>query len=232
LFDASSYDHQAGAWLSALTLTRVAILLQSNFAPDPWNLDRHNALGATIIHAAVTKAASRHRPELVEPVSQLLADAALTEEVDEVLAMDRSFLEWDEAAFRIHSEKELTGAPFGDAAPDRIFSFGVLGQQWRVQCRNEPIVVTAAEEFSAAAQIVLAELTAGDPVLLNSTIEVEIELSDAAAQSADLVQPLPDNTCARWRACLPAERTQTSHDPDLELLAALVVILHRSSLLP
>ena len=30
----------------------------------------------------------------------------------------------------------------------------------------------------------------------------------------------------------PAERTQTSHDPDLELLAALVVILHRSSLLP
>ncbi len=43
---------------------------------------------------------------------------------------------------------------------------------------------------------------------------------------------LPDNTCARWRACLPAERTQTSHDPDLELLAALVVILHRSSLLP
>ena len=162
-----------GAWLSALTLTRVAILLQSNFAPDPWNLDRHNALGATIIHAAVTKAASRHRPELVEPVSQLLADAALTEEVDEVLAMDRSFLEWDEAAFRIHSEKELTGAPFGDAAPDRIFSFGVLGQQWRVQCRNEPIVVTAAEEFCAAAQIVLAELTAGDPVLLNSTIEVE-----------------------------------------------------------
>ena len=129
-----------------------AILLQSNFAPDPWNLDRHNALGATIIHAAVTKAASRHRPELVEPLSQLLADAALTEEVDEVLAMDRSFLEWDEAAFRIHSEKELTGAPFGDAAPDRIFSFGVLGQQWRVQCRNEPIVVTAAEEFCAAAQ--------------------------------------------------------------------------------
>ena len=44
--------------------------------------------------------------------------------------------------------------------------------------------------------------------------------------------PLPDNTCARWRACLPAERTQTSHDPDLELLAALVVMLHRSSLLP
>ncbi len=69
-------------------------------------------------------------------------------------------------------------------------------------------------------------------LFLNSTIEVEIELSDAAAQSADLVQPLPDNTCARWRACLPAERTQTSHDPDLELLAALVVILHRSSLLP
>ncbi len=232
LFDAACYDHQAGAWLSALTLTRVAILLQNNFAPDPWNLDRHDALGATIIHAAVTKAASRYRPELVEPVSQLLADAALTEEVDEVIAMDRSFLEWDEAAFRIHSEKELTGAPFGDAAPVRVFSFGVLGQQWHVQCRNEPAVVTAAEEFCAAAQLVLAELSAGDPVLLNSTIEVEIELSDAAAQPADLVQPLPDNTCARWRACLPAERTQTSHDPDLELLATLVVILHRSSLLP
>ena len=231
IFDAARCEYQSGAWLSALAMTRVAILLQSNYAPDPWNLDRHEILGATILQAAAVKAAGRCRPALAEPVSQLIAGAALTEEVDEALAMDHSFLEWDEAAFRSHSEKELTGAPFGDAAPVRVFSFGVLGQQWRVQCQNEPAVVTAAEEFCAAAQIVLAELTTGDPVLLHSAVEVEVELSGAAAQPTDLVQPLPGNTCARWRACLPAEPGQASHDPDLELLVALVVIIHRSSLL-
>jgi hypothetical protein len=231
LFGAARYDFQAGAWLSALALTRVAILLQRNFAADPWNTDRHAFLETAILHTAVVKAASRHRPQLVESVSQLVADAALTEEVADVLATDHSFAEWDEAAFRLHSEQELTGVPFGDAAQVRFFTFGVLGQQWRVQCRNEPAVVTAAEEFCAAAQIVLVALTADDPVLINSTVEVEVELSDSATQSGDLVQPLPGNTCARWRACLPTQRMQTAHNPDLELLAGLVVILHRSSAL-
>jgi hypothetical protein len=232
VFDAARYEYQSGAWLTALAMTRVAILLQANYAADPWNLDRHEILGTTILHAAVVKAASRCRTALTEPVSQLITAAALTEEVDEALAIDHGFLEWDEAAFRSHGEDELAGVPFGDAAPVRVFSFSVLGQQWRVQCQNQPAVVTATEEFCAAAQIVLAELTAGDPVLLNSVVEVEVELADATAQPADPVQALPGNTCARWKARLPAEPGQASHDPDLDLLVALLVIVHRSSLLP
>ena len=41
LFQAADCDYQSGAWLSALRLTRVAILLQGNYTADPWNLDKH-----------------------------------------------------------------------------------------------------------------------------------------------------------------------------------------------
>lgn len=232
LFRAAQYDHQCGAWVSALKLTRVAILLQDRLAADPWNLDRHEDLAVTIIHTATIKAVSRHRPALAEPIDQLISDAALTDEVNEVLALDRSFLDWDEAALRLHSEKELTGSPFADTAQIRVFSFGELGQRWRVQCRNERAAVTATEEFCAAVQLVLAEFAGDDPVLLRSTIQIEIDLFDITNQPADRVVPLPDNTLSRWKVYLPAQAGEDARDFDVELLTTLALILHGGSLLP
>jgi len=46
------------------------------------------------------------------------------------------------------------------------------------------------------------------------------------------VQPLPGNECARWKVVLPASRTDAPGEADLELLGTLVIMLHRSSLLP
>jgi hypothetical protein len=232
LFQAADCDYQAGAWLSALSLARVAVLLQGNFAADPWNLDRHQALAETLVQAAVIKAASRLRPEIAEPTSLLIADMGLTGEVNEILSAEHSFGEWDEESFLAHSAQELTGVPFSDIAPERVFSFGCLGQQWHIHCRNDRAVVTAAEEFCATAQIVLAELAADDPVLLGSVIEVQVELADTTESSADRVSPLPDNGCTRWQVTLPAARTDAPGEADLELLGTLVIMLHHSSLLP
>ena len=231
LFQAAECDYLGGGWLSALRLTGVAVLLHGNFAPDPWNLDRHRALAATIIQTAAIKAASRLRPEITETVSRLIEDTGLAWEVDEVLSAERGFGEWGEEAFLAHSARELAGAPFSDIAAERVFSFRCLGQQWRIRCRNDPDSVTAAEEFCATAQIVLAELAADDPVLLSSVIEVQAELADTTASPADLVQPLPDNTCARWKVILPTDREDAPGEADLQLLGALVIMLHRSSLL-
>ena len=64
LFQAADCDYQSGAWVSALRLTRVAVLLQVHYTADPWNLGKHRAFAATIAQAAVIKAASRHRPEV------------------------------------------------------------------------------------------------------------------------------------------------------------------------
>ena len=114
--------------------------------------------------------------------------------------------------------------PLCDIAPERVFSFSCLGQQWRLRCRNDRAVVTATEELCATAQIVLAELAADDPVLLNSVIDVEVELADTAASPADLVQPLPGNERARWKVAFPPLAHGRSDGADLELLGILVII--------
>jgi hypothetical protein len=232
LFQAADCDYQSGAWVSALRLTRVGVLLQVNFTADPWNLCKHRAFAATIAQAAVIKAASRHRPEVSGPVDCLIADMNLTQETDEIASADHGFGEWDESAFLAHSMQELAGVPFSDIAPDRVFSFTCLGQQWRVRCENAPAAVTATEEFCATSQIVLAELAADDPVFLSSVVEVQVELANTPAAPADLIQSLPDNECARWKVTLPTVSPDAPGQADLDLLGALVIMLHRSSMLP
>jgi hypothetical protein len=232
LFQAADCDYQSGAWVSALRLTRVAVLLQVHYTADPWNLGKHRVFAATIVQAAVIRAASRHRPEVCGPVDRLIADMGLTQETDEIASAGHGYGEWDESAFLAHSTQELAGVPFSDISPDRVFSFTCLGQQWRVRCKNAPAAVTATEEFCATAQIVLAELAADDPVFLSSVIEVQVELADTTAAPADLVQSLPDNECARWTVTLPTVPPDAPGQADLDLLGALVIMLHRSSMLP
>jgi hypothetical protein len=232
LFEAASYDHLAGAWLSALRMTHAAILLHTRLAADPWDLDRHNDLATATAHAVVIQAAVRYRPELAGPVAQLITNAGLSEYVDAALAQHRTHWDWDEATWRTHSEEELTGAPFSDAAPIRMIQFGALGQRWTVRCRNVPRAAVAAEEFCAAVQVLLVELAVADPVLLETAIEIDVELFDAGNEPSERVQPLPDNTCARWKIHLSSDESASAYDANAQTLAMLTQILHGSSLLP
>ena len=195
-------------------------------------MDRQQDLATATAHAVLIKAAVRHRPELAGAVNQLINDAGLSEYVDGVLAEDHTQWTWDEAAWRAQSEEELTGAPFSDAAPIRLIEFGALGQHWRVRCNNVRLANIAAEEFCAAVQVILVELAMADPVLLETTIEIDVELFDATNQPSERVQPVPDNTCARWRVYLPTEEPASAHDADTQTLTMLIQILHGSSLLP
>jgi hypothetical protein len=232
LFEAASYDHLAGAWLSALRMTHAAVLLHTRLAADPWDLDRHDDLATATAHAVVIQAAVRHRPELARAVMQPITNAGLSEYVDGVLAEDRTQWEWDEATWRAHSEEELTGAPFSDAAPIRLIQFGALGQRWTVRYRNVPQAALAAEEFCAAVQVLMVELAMADPVLLETAIEVDLELFDVSNEPSERVQPLPDNTCARWKIYLPSDEPTSAHDANVQTLTMLMQILHGSSLLP
>jgi hypothetical protein len=232
LFLAAIYDHLGGAWMSALRMTRTAVVLHNQLAADPWDMDRHQDLATATAHAALIRAAVRHRPALAGAVNQLITDAGISEYVDGVLAQDHTQWTWDEAAWRAQSEEELTGAPFSDAAPIRLIEFGALGQHWRVRYNNVRLANIAAEEFCAAVQVILVELAMADPVLLESTIEIDVELFEAANQPSERVQPVPDNTCARWRIYLPTEEPALAHDADTQTLTMLIQILHGSSLLP
>lgn len=231
LFQAARFDHLAGAWLSALRMTHAAVVLHTQFASDPWDLSRHEELAVATAHAALIRAAVRHRPELADTVTKLITDAGLADYVDGVLAENQTQWDWDEATWRAHSEDDLTNTPFSDAAPIRVIQFGALGQRWRVRYRNVRQAAVAAEEFCAAIQVLLVELAIVDPVLLETSIEIDLELFDARNEPTKRVQSLPDNTCARWRVCLPADDPATFQEANLQTLAMLTQILHGSSLL-
>lgn len=232
LFEAASCDHLMGAWLSALRMTHTAVVLHTRFAADPWDLGRHEGLAAATAHAVFIRAAARRRPELAGPVTQLIANAGLTEFVDGTLAEDPTRWDWDEATWLAHSERDLTGPPLSDAALTRVIQFGALGQRWRVRCRNVRHAVDAAEEFCAAVQILLVELAMADPVLMETSIEVDVELFEAGHEPTERVQPLPDNTCSRWRIYLPSGESVSAHEANVQTLTILIEILHGSSLLP
>ncbi|MFF4241470.1 hypothetical protein ACFYYL_36880 [Actinomadura geliboluensis] len=232
IFAAAHFDHQCGAWVSALELRQVAMLLQAHYRADPWNIERYEDLGVAIVNSAVAKVASRHRPVLAGRVEALIALAGLATEVDDVLALEDNALYWGEEKLRLQSEQEMTGPPFSDTAELRTFSFGALGQSWRVRCANDPSTVIATEEFCSAVQLVVAEFANDDPVLVNSTIDIEIETYDADSKPADLVKPVPDNTAVRWKVFLPEAAANDAGHPEVETLATLAAILHGSSLLP
>lgn len=232
LFAAANADHSTGAWLSALRMTHAAVVLHTQFAAAPWNFDRHRDLATATAHATMIQAAARHRPQLADPVTQLIADAGLAPFVDGLLAEDRTQWEWDEATWRAQAERDLSGAPFCDAAPIRVFQFEALGQRWSVRCRNARPVVVAAEEFCAAAQILLVELATADPVLLATTVDIDCELFAAGREPAERAQPIPDNTCSRWKVHLPSEGPESPEEINDQLLPILVQILRHNSLLP
>ena len=232
LFRAAHAEYEAGAWLAALELTGVGTALQSEFAPDPWNLEMHEDFERAAAYAASIKAAVRHRPELAAPVDRLVGQAGLTELVEEILAEEPEEFASTEDALAERSEKTLNGAPFGDAAPVRTICFGALGQRWRVHCANERDAVAAAEEFCAIAQIVLAEFAAGDPMLLTATVEIEIEFYSTGQTPAEHAVQVPDNSCVRWKVHLPEPADQAGGQSEMDVLATLAVVLSDSSLLP
>ncbi|MFG3642437.1 hypothetical protein ACGF3C_19460 [Micromonospora sp. NPDC047762] len=232
LFAAANADHSTGAWLSALRMTHAAVVLHTQFAADPWDFERHQDLPTATAHAAMIQAAARHRPQLAGPVTQLIADAGLAPFVDGLLAEDRTQWEWDEGTWRAQAERDLSGAPFCDAAPIRVFQFEALGQRWSVRCRNARPLVVAAEEFCAAAQILLVELATADPVLLPTTVDIDCELFAPGDEPAERAQPIPDNTCSRWKVHLPSEAPESPEEINGQLLPILVQILGHNSLLP
>lgn len=97
---------------------------------------------------------------------------------------------------------------------------------------NERDAVAAAEEFCTIAQIVLAEFAAGDPLLLNARIEIELDFYDAGRAPAELAVQVPDNSCVRWTVHLLAPADHAAGRSEMDVLATLAVVLFESSLLP
>lgn len=233
LFAASDCDYDASAWISATDLTRVAVLAQSHYMPDPWDEDEHAYLPRAWTHQAMRiHAAQQIRPQLLPQLRGVLEDTSLHLIVDPLLAGVDALEPRSEAEWAQMTDQQINGRPFDDAGPERRFHWAALGTRWHVRSPNDRTTVLAAERFGAAAQVLLADLSVHDPLLLPGDIHIQLRVR-GQRDDADPCQEVPDNAASRWIVTLTAYDTTVDEDAmSLELLVVLTRILLTITLLP
>ncbi|WP_432563056.1 hypothetical protein [Kineococcus sp. SYSU DK003] len=236
LFGAANCDHAAGAWIGATELTRVAMLAQHHFMLDPWNNEKYLYLdGAWDNQAIRLHTAQAIRPAVLEQLRGIVVDTPVIDSMPpQSTDPDHpSEDEWAELA-----DQQLSGRPFDDAGPQRVIHWAGLGTRWYVRCPNDRATVLAAERFSAAAQILLADLSAHDPLLLPSDINISLTVRSTEdvpppRPGQDACVEEPDNAVSRWTVSLtPYTGGVADGALEQETLAVLAQILVTITLLP
>ncbi len=232
---AASYDYQAGSWLTATHTFRATILGQAALVDDPGNLDRHSEFADMLTYQSmILKTARDLRPALTEPIEAVLQSTGINTTIDAILQGTDDQPDLSEADWARIADEGGGGRPFSDVGPTRKYTWAALGMTWRVTTANERAATLAAERFSAAAQVVLAELATDTAVLLPGNVHIEVRPDAYTMPSPDTAatEPLPDNEASRWVVHLtPADRLDL--DGFLrEVSSALIKILLTNSLLP
>lgn len=233
LFAAADCDYEAGAWISATDLTRVAVLAQGRFMPDPWDEDEHAYLPRAWTHQATRLlAAQQIRPALVPQLRAVLEDVGLDALIDSMLDAVATVKPRTEAEWAQLTDEQINGRPFDDAGPERRFHWAALGTRWHVRTANDRTTVLAAERFGAAAQVLLADLSVHDPLLLPGDIHIQLRVR-GQRDDVDPCQEVADNAASRWVVTLTAYDATVDEDAmSVDLLTVLTRILLTITLLP
>ncbi|WP_335986953.1 hypothetical protein [Glycomyces sp. MUSA5-2] len=232
LFQAASYDHQAGAWITSAETTAVALLAQLQYTADPINFGRFPYLKYAITQQQVTFiAAQQHRPALVDPLRQILDVAGFGQHLYESITESNETTSWDEQQW-IESTDDMTAAPFADADRQWQTRFSALGLRWRVVSDNHRTSVLAAEEFTASMQVLLVELASLDPLFLPADLEIEVRTpSRSGAGTFDFDAQSSQEHPDRWIVDAPTGPVDVDRWPR-QLLKVAVKILIAHSMLP
>lgn len=231
LIQAFHHCYATGAWLDAAALGQIAIQAHGLYAEDAFDREKHPELVGMDFHQSmISMAARKFRPELVETLTDLLSltgyDGVIWQLVDQ---FEDSFAH-DEASFTKASVEQVGARPFSDTGPMRSLSFSALGTHWNISCRNDRVTVLAAERFAAAAQILLCELATEDPVLLDESVSIEIQL--AGSEYTERVQVGSDNDQLRALVTLLPYTDQVDAEAlEHEIVGAIGVLLIRLSAL-
>lgn len=223
--------YTAGAWLDASALSQLAIQAHGIYAEGAFDREQHRELVGLDYHQGIIcMTARKFRPALVETLTGLLSptdyDKMIWQLVDQ---LEHSFT-GDEASFTRTSAEQLEGRPFSDTGPVRSLNFSALGTHWTINCPNDRATVLAAERFAAAAQILLCELAIEDPVLLDESVSITIQL--AGPEYKERVEFEPDNHQLKALVTLLPYTDQADAEAlEHEILGAVGVLLMRLSAL-
>ena len=182
----------------------------------------------------ILKTARDLRPALAEPIEAVLQSTGINTTVDAIPQGTDDQTVRSEADWARIADEGGGGRPFSDVGPTRKYIWAALGMTWTVTTANERSATLAAERFSAAAQVVLAELATDTAVLLPEDVHIEVQPDPHTMPSSGAVatEPLPDNEASRW-VVHPTPVDHLDLDGFLhEVSGALIKILLTNSLLP
>ncbi|TFV29877.1 hypothetical protein E4K10_45875 [Streptomyces sp. T1317-0309] len=231
---AAQYDHQAGNWLSATHLFRIGLMAQSAYLDEPYNPERYPYVWQMMANQAITmRAALAVRPGFVPLVREITASVDIDTIIDEMLAPADAGASATEDAYADEADRQGLGRPFSDAGPVRRYTWSALGVDWEVTCPNDRLSVLAAERYTAALQVFLADLATQDPLFLPGRLTIAVCADTALTHDQPAVcEQATDPEINRWTLRLPpVDRPGAARKPT-HLLTAVVTVVLSQSLLP
>ncbi|MEV7797045.1 hypothetical protein AB0O68_34590 [Streptomyces sp. NPDC087512] len=230
---AAQYDRQAGNWLSATRLFCIGLMAQDAYCDEPYNHERYPYVWEAMADQALTlRAAGAVRPGFVPLLRAITGSVGIDPIIDEMLTPTAGAPTATEKEYADEADAQGVGRPFSDAGPVRRYTWNALGVDWEITCPNDRVSVLAAERYTAALQVFLAELALQDPLFLPGRLTAEVRV-DATLQHDQPVacEQVPDPDINRWTLRLPpAAPVDLQPDPS-RLIAAVVQVALSQSLL-
>lgn len=130
-------------------------------------------------------------------------------------------------------EYQIDDFPLNDVGDTRIIQFFALGSLWKISFNNSFELLSAAEEFLSAIQIMLAEISLSeiDFHLLKSNIEIHLSLSDTYKPPIQR----QSNKVIKWEVfiCFMDEKDiEKAKRHSAFTTSSLLILLNNISLLP
>lgn len=188
LLEAAGYAQQAGTWIDAAALTEIALLARAQLLTDPFDYDKYPELAAHETNATLELAGIRtFWPEL-EPLIQAAHHTTNWYEglVEVIEHVDARF-NLTEEELQARAAEQLVGPVLGDVGPTRRIDFQTLGVRWIFTFNNDRTTVLTVEGFVAALQVILADIALMNPVFINSTVRVTVEVMPGASRDVDSI---------------------------------------------
>jgi hypothetical protein len=236
LFMLAESCYKGGEWLTFAQVARLALVAHSMYDENPFEMQVHQSLKVLYAHAAVARTLlNRFDMKLAEGFDQVFSKWAIDPEARaaiESLSGESSF--WRTAPIEeiwAIVQADLTDRPFSDVGQQRSIGWKALGISWTVECDNDQVSSSIAEELVSTLQIILADIAARDLLLLPTRVRISVLITEGLRLN---VEEIPDNAIATWRVGFPRSwirNPDTFNDLRVAVLSLAITLLRKCSAL-
>lgn len=226
LLEAATYAQRAGTWVDAAGLTEIALLGRAQLLPDPFDYDKWPDLGHHETNAALGLTAIRTFWPDVEPLIQAAHPRTpWYADLVEIIGHASGGFNLNEEELQQRAGEQLAGPVLGDIGKIRIIDFHALGVRWIFEFANDQSTVLTSEGFVATFQVLVADAALHTPVLVESTVRIQVNVIADTARDVDDITIDDSEPEIQVRAVLSDLVTDVAAR-DVAILAQCFQLLH------